>query len=50
MWSDLLISIAVLPWLGVGGFFVFIFLEWSGRDRGAQDVLRKGRDRDSARR
>lgn len=34
MSSDLLTALVTLPWLIPLGFFTFIFLEWSGRDRG----------------
>lgn len=38
--SDLLTVLMIFPWLIPLGFFAFIFLEWSGKDRGAQEVLR----------
>jgi hypothetical protein len=38
MLSDWLTAMTILPWLIPLGFFVFIFLEWSGRDRREDNV------------
>lgn len=38
---DLLTALTVLPWLIPGGLFTVIFFEWSARDRGAQETLRR---------
>lgn len=36
--GDLCVALTVFPWLFVLGYFVFIFLEWSGRSKGEDHV------------
>jgi hypothetical protein len=36
--SDLWVAITCLPWLVPLGFFAFIYVEWSGRGRGEENL------------
>lgn len=38
MWIDLFTALEILPWLIVLGFFTFIFLEWSAKRKGEENL------------